>query len=603
MITQRMLMSSGVSAPLEADQLWVELSAPQATYKLGDTVTFTVRVRHSYGEPNTISLQAPEGLTLSNDAFADVPAGSWRTTTATVTITEADILAGYTATVYASVGNVEESAECDITDYIEFPNGSLLITIEEDETYTPADGSYGLGDTMHVTITLANDGNFTLTNVELEEQLGGELWTLSSIAPGQSRTYTASYRVTEADILVGEVVFDAVAWADSPDPDDPSLYITEQLAVETEDPVRALALAVAAPSFSGTLTEGDSIQYSVTATNTGNITLSDVVVTGHDGETTITVSSLEPGASATADGNTFPAYTVTAADEADMTATIVVTAEATSYGGNSHDVTATGTGYLHPEWLYPKAAASSLYIHDSVTGQYYVNTDPVNTEYQDNVKTDTGRSGYTSQNVPAFAIDFEVPDYVHGGSIIGSFSAIGASGTGLQAYSAGPVIEGFEGVVVPELGTLDWEFGPYVDGNTGRALRLTWHTPRVARDTSMSSAVVCDATDLPNSYGISYRYRVDNTGNTALLNVTVTSDDFNYEETYSDDVLAGDSWENSTGCVRYWPESDLTDAYQNGTMRDLVTTTFVVTAEDDNGNQLSQTHVVVPEQWLDSIGQ
>ena len=110
-------------------------------------------------------------------------------------------------------GNTE-----DPTDH---PNGHLTVTKET--TSTPANGeAYALGETITYKITAANDGNLTLKNVVVTDELTGDEWTIDSLAPGQSsEAFTASHKVTQKDILNGSVVNEATAAGKSPDPDKP----------------------------------------------------------------------------------------------------------------------------------------------------------------------------------------------------------------------------------------------------------------------------------------------------------------------------------------------------------------------------------------------
>ena len=86
------------------DDLVVRKTVDDKEYKLGEVVTFEVEATNIYAEPRTITLSEIEGVTLAQSVFENVPAGETITTTATYTITEADILAGeFKNTVTAQV--------------------------------------------------------------------------------------------------------------------------------------------------------------------------------------------------------------------------------------------------------------------------------------------------------------------------------------------------------------------------------------------------------------------------------------------------------------------------------------------------------------------
>ena len=82
-------------------------------------------------------------------------------------------------------------------------------------------------------ITVTNDGNLTLTNVKVTDELTGDEWTIDELAPGEEETFDASYTVKESD-LGKTVVNVATATGTTPDPDIEKPDVTPG---ETEDPV------------------------------------------------------------------------------------------------------------------------------------------------------------------------------------------------------------------------------------------------------------------------------------------------------------------------------------------------------------------------------
>ena len=74
-------------------------------------------------------------------------------------------------------------------------------------------------------ITVKNDGNLTITDITVEDELTQESWQVASLAPGETQDFTTSYTVTEADILAGEVLNVATGKGTSPDPDEPDVPV------------------------------------------------------------------------------------------------------------------------------------------------------------------------------------------------------------------------------------------------------------------------------------------------------------------------------------------------------------------------------------------
>ena len=298
-------------------------------YKAGDVVTFTVTATNIYDEVKTITLNEIAGVTLKDTVFADVQPGETVETTATYTITEADVLAGeFVNTVTASFSGEEDTPfeDDDQVDEIEEPKGHL--TIDKVTTSEPANGSsYALGETITYKITATNDGNLTLTNVKVVDELTGDEWEIASLAPGASEEFDTSYTVTEADILAGSVVNTATAEGTSPDPDEPDVPVNpgeEEEPTETEKP-SLFVEKTAQPDEDGVYNLGDEIHYIIKVTNNGNVTVNDITVkdelTGDEWQ----LDSLTPGESE----EYHATYTVTEEDILAGSITNVATAEGT----------------------------------------------------------------------------------------------------------------------------------------------------------------------------------------------------------------------------------------------------------------------------------
>src|SRR5690606_31783673 len=96
------------------------------------------------------------------------------------------------------------------------------------KTVARTDGSSeaaGLGDELTYTFTFRNTGNVTLSNVTLSDEsleglseLGNYVWpgVAGTLLPGESVMATATYVITQADMLVGKVVNHALASVDVP---------------------------------------------------------------------------------------------------------------------------------------------------------------------------------------------------------------------------------------------------------------------------------------------------------------------------------------------------------------------------------------------------
>ena len=298
-------------------------------YDLNEIVTFTIRVTNIYDEVKTITLREIEGVTLAQSVFEDVQPGDTIVATATYQITESDILNGSfvnTVTATFSDGGTFENTD-EVTP--EEPNGHL--TINKVTTSTPANGTgYALGETITYEITVVNDGNLTITDITVTDDLTGDEWTILSLEPGAEQTFTAEYVVTEADILAGSVKNVATATGTSPDPDDPDPGVDPgEEEDETEEPNGHLTInkvTTSTPANGTGYALGETITYEITVVNDGNLTLTGITVTDDLTGDEWTIPSLEPGAE-----QTFTAeYVVTEADILAGSVKNVATATGTS---------------------------------------------------------------------------------------------------------------------------------------------------------------------------------------------------------------------------------------------------------------------------------
>ncbi|MCR4269428.1 DUF11 domain-containing protein, partial [Nitratireductor sp. ZSWI3] len=216
------------------------------------------------------------------------------------------------------------------------------------------------GETIDYTFTVSNTGGVAMSNVTVSDPkvtvTGGPLASLAAGA-SDSTTFTASYTLTQADIDAGEVMNQAEAVGTSPDgetvsdlsddpgdatnadangdgePDDPTVVPLTQAGAHTLVKEGVLNDA----NGNGRPDAGETIAYTFTVTNTGNVSLTNIVV--NDDKATVSGSPiagpLAPGAS---DTSATGSYTVTQADI--DTGSIENSATSTAKDPNGDDVTA-----------------------------------------------------------------------------------------------------------------------------------------------------------------------------------------------------------------------------------------------------------------------
>ncbi|KAB3542710.1 MAG: DUF11 domain-containing protein, partial [ANME-2 cluster archaeon] len=298
---------------------------------LGDTLTYTFDVTNDGDlnlDPVTVTDPMPGLSAISCDATSLV-SGASMTCTATYTVTQADVDAGWinnTATATGSPttgGDVTDTDDENVT-VPQDPSINLTKTMsanaDEDES-----GDVSLGDTLTYTFSVTNDGNVNLDPVNVTDPMPG-LSALScdatSLAPSASMTCTATYTVTQADVDAGSIHNMATATGTPPIGDDVTDTDDEDVPVPSPSKtIEKILLSNADEDGSGDVSAGDTLTYQITVNNTGTANLTNVVVTDNLTGNSTTCPLVIPG------------------DDCVLTVTYVV--QSTDLGTTIHNV---GTG-------------------------------------------------------------------------------------------------------------------------------------------------------------------------------------------------------------------------------------------------------------------
>ena len=277
---------------------------------VGETITYSFTVTNTGNVTVTNIGLTDAKVTVAGGPIASLSPGAVDSSTfsASYTITQADIDAGKVTNTAVATGDSPTGTD-DVTD----DSGSANDNDTPTETPLPSsasialiktvslnDGGDGLqaGDTLEYVFTVTNTGNVTLTDVTLEDDkvsvVGGPL-TLLAVGSTDETTFTATYVITQADIDAGSVSNQALARAEAPggNPADPSDDVTD--ISDNNDPAGndpTIFNFVLSPTMvvakeveltadndgSNSVTFGDELTYTITATNTGNQTLTNVVI-------------------------------------------------------------------------------------------------------------------------------------------------------------------------------------------------------------------------------------------------------------------------------------------------------------------------------------
>src|SRR5690625_1523135 len=222
--------------------------------------------------------------------------------------------------------------DCTFTELDQDPSIELL----KSGVYVDANGDdiVNVGDEIHYTFTVTNTGNVTLTDVVIDDDRLGvsDLFVSSSIDPDISVAVVYEYAITQADIDDGGVWNMATVTGDDPngdpvkddsedpqplDPSDPDYdpYCPDCtfLKLKRDPSIELLKSGTYVDANEdGVVNPGDEIAYSFTVTNTGNVTVSDIMMSDPMMPVEGGPIVLAPGQS---DGTTFTAvYVVTQED-------------------------------------------------------------------------------------------------------------------------------------------------------------------------------------------------------------------------------------------------------------------------------------------------
>jgi len=266
--TQTPPQTSTVTTPIpQTPAMTVVKSAPTGTLAVGETITYTVTATNTGNVTLTNVVVSDPMLTPDSITCPTVAPGGTCVLTGTYVVQQSDIDAGQI--VNTGTGGSTQTPPQTSTVTTPIPRTPNLAVLK-----TSPVGTVAVGETITYTVTATNTGNVTLTNVVVSDpMLTPDSITCPTVAPGGTCVLTGTYVVQQGDADAGQIVNTGSAEGTSPTgPVDPvTSTVTTPIA---QNP--AMTVAKSAPT--GSLAVGETITYTVTATNTGNVTLTNVVV-------------------------------------------------------------------------------------------------------------------------------------------------------------------------------------------------------------------------------------------------------------------------------------------------------------------------------------
>ncbi len=313
----------------------------------GGTTTALTSNDNLNGTPVVIGT-APGNVTLTGTT---VPTGLTLNANGTVTIAPNTAAGNYSLTYQiCEVSHPTNCSSVTSTIVVSDPPAAPAVALVKTAIVS---GSGILGGVITYTFTVTNTGNTTLTNVVVTDPMVGLTITgspIASLAVGASSSViTGTYTITQANINAGSITNSAIATANGVSDTSGTTNANNTSTVTTLTQTPAVALVKTA-SVSGPGIVGNVITYTFIVTNTGNTTLTNVVVADSMVGLTIIgspIASLAPGTIAIAIGT----YTITQANinagsvtnSATATANGVSDISGTANNNNTPTVTATPT--------------------------------------------------------------------------------------------------------------------------------------------------------------------------------------------------------------------------------------------------------------------
>ena len=302
-----------------ADVAGEQISYTITVVNTGNVGLTGVTVSDPYADPGSIVRGAD--IVGNNDNILDV--GEKWSYTAAHTVTQAEIDSNGGGDGLTSRTRRPPSADQTGPDSDDAVPLVYAPAIAIDKVFLNVTGGDGdaladaVGDVLNYTVTVTNTGNVTLTGVTVVDPLTGQSISGVTLAPGASQTFNTSYTLTQADLdgarqAGGDHDIDNTATADSNE--------TGPVSDSAEVPLVGNTPAIAIDKVFLNVTGGDGdaladavgdvLNYTVTVTNTGNVTLTGVTVVDPLTGQSISGVTLAPGASQTYNTS----YTLTQAD-------------------------------------------------------------------------------------------------------------------------------------------------------------------------------------------------------------------------------------------------------------------------------------------------
>jgi large repetitive protein len=329
---------SAVVAAIQRSKVTINKTTPTVSFAdKNELITYSITAKNE-GNTTLFNVSVTDPTSTMGACTPSVPVASLLpgesiTCSASRTTTQGDVDAGQYVNVATVAGSAPQGGPVSATDRVLVPAAvNPLLTVSKT---TPALTYATPGQSINYTIVAKNEGNVTLSNVNVVDPKATitgctPAIPAASIAPGAEITCSATHNITQADLDAGK--FTNKATASGTDPFGTVTSGFDEKTVPGEQ-VAALDVQKTSPTVNFS-NANDIIDYSITVTNSGNVTQKNVNVADPNAvisscTPTIPAASLAPGSSIVCAAK----HTVTQADVDGGSVTNVATATGMSSTG------------------------------------------------------------------------------------------------------------------------------------------------------------------------------------------------------------------------------------------------------------------------------
>ena len=277
---------------------------------VGGTIEYIFKIKNTGNVTLTNIIVTDPGVTVTGGPLTSLAPGAEDTVTFTASyiVTQVDIDAGMFSNQATVIGTAPDQSEVsDLSDHSSYNSDNpTVVRICQDPAIAiiktgifndeNGDGCSDVGETITYTFTVTNEGNVSLRYTEVTDPMltvitgpTGDTNGDGILDLNETWIFMGTYAIDQADIDAGEVINQATAKAWDPkdnvitDLSDPVSVLEDNPTIVElcQDPAIAIVKTGVFNDENGNECSdvGETITYTFTVTNEGNVTLSNIVVT------------------------------------------------------------------------------------------------------------------------------------------------------------------------------------------------------------------------------------------------------------------------------------------------------------------------------------